>query len=99
MNSLQEVDRNPLLVITGTVKNVAVAPAGSLDYEASLTNINGMKWGTYQDGFSTDYRQEMRGFTDFHSEFETRESSQGGLFDSMALPHYFLAQYYSQVRN
>ncbi|XP_019201960.1 desmoglein-2 [Oreochromis niloticus] len=96
LNSLQEVDRNPLLVITGTVKNVA-APAGSfLDYEASVTNINGMKWGTYQDGFSTDYGQEMRGFTDFHSEFETRESSQGGLFDSMALPHYFLAQYYSQ---
>ncbi|KAL3976949.1 uncharacterized protein ACER0C_020438 [Sarotherodon galilaeus] len=93
---LISLDRNPLLVTTGTVKNVAVAPMASFDYEASLTDINGMKFGTYQDGFSTDYRKEMRGFTHFRSEFETRESRQGGLFDSMALPHHFLAQYYSQ---
>lgn len=82
-----------------TVKNGAMAPAGGFGYEASLTDIDGMKFGTYQDGFSTDYRQEMRGFTDFHSEFETRESRQGGFFDSIALPRHFLAQYYSQVRN
>lgn len=99
LNSLQEVDRNPLVVTTGTVKNVAVAPMGSFDYEASLTDINGMKFGTYQDGFSNGCRKEMRAFTDFHSEFETRESRQGGLVDSIALPDHFLAQYYSQVRS
>lgn len=76
-----------------------MAPAGSFDYEASLTDINGMKFGASHGGFSTDYRQEMRGFNNFHSEFETRESRQGGFFDSMALPRHFLAQYYSQVRN
>lgn len=79
------------------VKNpVAMAPIGSLNFQPSATTINGMTWGTYQDGYSSGYRQEMKGCSDVHSEIETRDSWGRGVYDGIALPHHFLGQYYSQ---
>lgn len=84
---------------------LAMVPTAGLDFQRSVTSMDGMNGAFYED-FSSGRREGTWGMMNqpngsgFYSEFEGRESGVGGgIYDDMALPDYFLGQYYSQVNH
>uniref|UniRef100_A0A3Q1FEA0 Desmoglein-2-like n=1 Tax=Acanthochromis polyacanthus TaxID=80966 RepID=A0A3Q1FEA0_9TELE len=84
-------------------KAVAIAPLSALDFHHSVTSVNEMNGGIFQEDFTSVHGEGMQwmnqidGFG-FSSETEGRESHGGEeMFDLMSLPDHFLDQYYSQV--
>uniref|UniRef100_A0A3Q3WQK7 Cadherin domain-containing protein n=1 Tax=Mola mola TaxID=94237 RepID=A0A3Q3WQK7_MOLML len=82
----------------------AVAPKAALDYQKSVTSMDGMNGAIYRGGFSSGQGEGSWGIMNkttgngLFSEFHDRESTVGrGVFGGMALPDNFLKQYYSQV--
>uniref|UniRef100_A0A4W6EMK7 Cadherin domain-containing protein n=1 Tax=Lates calcarifer TaxID=8187 RepID=A0A4W6EMK7_LATCA len=73
-----------------------------LGLQKSVTSMNGMNRVTRGEGFASDHREGTWGMnhlgsSGFYSEFEGRESGGGGgIYDGMALPDHFLAQYYTK---
>lgn len=74
----------------------------AMEFQQSVMNLN---QDPGEDFFSSGHGAGMWGMTQrdgsgFHSQFEAGESREdGGIFDEMALPDYFLGQYWGQVRN
>lgn len=59
----------------------------------------GQSGGMFAAGQSEWGMIDQRRASGFHSEYEFSNSAEeGGIYDGIALPHYFLEQYYSQVR-
>ncbi|GLD67701.1 desmoglein-2-like protein, partial [Lates japonicus] len=82
-------------------KTLAMNSMAGLGLQKSVTSMDGMNGATYGEGFVSDHREGTWGMNQlsgsgFYSEFEGRESGGGGLYDCMALPDHFLAQYYTQ---
>lgn len=72
--------------------------AAPLPLEQSVVSMeNG---GIFAAGQSEWGMIDQRRTNGFHSEYEFSNSAgaDGGIYDGIALPHYFLEQYYSQVR-
>uniref|UniRef100_A0A3B5B005 Desmoglein-2-like n=1 Tax=Stegastes partitus TaxID=144197 RepID=A0A3B5B005_9TELE len=86
-------------------KSVAIAPLSPVDFHQSVTSVNEMNGAPFQEDFISVHREGMQSMNQvdsfgFSAEFEGRESQGGGeLYDYMALPDYFLGQYYSQATN
>ena len=101
-----QVDGNMGNISMGVAQNMAMAaPMAGIGIQQSVTSMDGMNGGIYQDGFEGGregawgmMNQQGGGF--YTKEFEGIESGlAGGMYDSMALPNHFLEQYYSEVRN
>uniref|UniRef100_A0A4W6EPD7 Cadherin domain-containing protein n=1 Tax=Lates calcarifer TaxID=8187 RepID=A0A4W6EPD7_LATCA len=86
-------------------KTLAMNSMAGLGLQKSVTSMDGMNGATYGEGFVSDHREGTWGMNQlsgsgFYSEFEGRESGGGGgIYDVMALPDHFLAQYYTQKVN
>ncbi|XP_070689057.1 desmoglein-2.1-like [Pempheris klunzingeri] len=101
LNMPTQLDGDMVKVGMGMANNnSAIMPTAGLDFQKSVTSMDGMNGAGYQ-GFSSGYREGTWGMMNqangsgFYSEFEGRESRiEGGLYDGMALPDHFLAQYY-----
>ncbi|XP_032363606.1 LOW QUALITY PROTEIN: desmoglein-2-like [Etheostoma spectabile] len=100
LNMPTQMDGNMVNMNMGMINNTS-AMAG-LDFQRSVTSMDGMNGAVYQDGFVSGLREGSRGMAQqsgsgFYSEFEGRESGAGReMYDGMALPDHFLAQYYTQ---
>ncbi|KAF1386040.1 hypothetical protein PFLUV_G00114040 [Perca fluviatilis] len=92
-----QIDGNMVNVNMGMANNtLAMVPMAGLDFQRSITSMDGMNRAGYQEVFSIGHRERGMGVMNQQGGRDFYSGVGGGMYDGIALPDHFLAQYYTQ---